>query len=372
MIKDGSGTVVYQAEITGCKGPIVKTDTTTLPFAVVVIREIVNSTSSGSGITGSEISYECGSTIDLTNLFLAWTDAAKKSTCETLKPNLIAPKCGTLPTIAVSTGLTASSVATNVSCSGAGNGAINASVSGGSAPYTYSWVATGGGVIPTGQADDQDLTGLVSGTYTLTVTDGSGCQAITSETITQPDAVLRPAVTIVEPSICAPSPNGSVTVTSPVGADFEYSNDGGTTWQDSPIFSVAAGAGFSITVRSKSSGCVSPATDCDNYDDEISAAPASLKAPASSGTAKDEGMVAYPIPFGDRTTVEFRSARGEEYVINLYDMNGTLIRQLKSGKAKADEVVRVEVDGRGMKEGVYMARKISKSGMSSIKLLKKN
>ncbi|AMM52938.1 hypothetical protein TH61_13110 [Rufibacter sp. DG15C] len=83
-------------------------------------------------------------------------------------------------------------------------------------------------------------------------------------------------------------------------------------------------------------------------------------------------MVAYPIPFSDRTTVEFKSKKGEEYVINLYDMSGTMVKQLKSGKAKANEVVKVEVDGRGIQEGVYLARKISKSGVSSVKLLKKN
>ncbi|WP_082780375.1 T9SS type A sorting domain-containing protein [Rufibacter sp. DG15C] len=372
VIKSSYGNVVYQAQITGCKGPIIKTDTTTLPFEVIVIEVKIDSTNSGSGISGTQISYECGSTIDLTNLFLAWTDASPKSTCSTLKSNLIAPKCGTLPAIAVSTGLTASSVPTNVTCSGDGNGAIDLSISGGSAPYTYAWVASNGGVIPTGQEDNQDLTDLVPGTYVCTVTDGSGCQATSSETITQPDEVLRPAVTVVEPSICALVPYGTVTVTSPLGADYEYSNDGGNDWQDSVTFHVNAGAGFSITVRSKSSGCVSPATDCDNYQSTDRVVPTSIKAPNSSGPLKEEMMVAYPIPFSDRTTVEFKSKKGEEYVINLYDMSGTMVKQLKSGKAKANEVVKVEVDGRGIQEGVYLARKISKSGVSSVKLLKKN
>ncbi|KAA3437113.1 T9SS type A sorting domain-containing protein [Rufibacter hautae] len=385
VIKNSSGQVTYNAEVTGCDGPIAKNDTSSLPFDVVLVREIVNSPASNSGLTGTEITYECGSTIELTNLFLAWTDASPNSTCATVNSALIAPKCGTLPAIAVATGLTASSVATNVTCFGDADGAVNATVAGGTPPYTFSWEATGGGMIPAGQGDNEDLTGLVPGTYTLTVTDAAGCESTTSETITQPDEVIRPAVTVVEPSLCGPS-TGTVTVTAPVGSQYEYSKNGGATWQPSPIFpGLAAGAGFSITVRRVGTTCVSEATDCDNYDEAVTAAPAirsaaapstsnlalTKKAVAREAVARDTKLAAYPIPFSDRATVQFKSTRGEDYAINLYDLKGNLVRQLKAGRAKANEVIRVEVDGRGMAEGMYLARKVSKAGVSSVKLLKR-
>ena len=70
----------------------------------------------------------------------------------------------------------------NVTCFGGSNGSIDLTVTGGDAPYTYEWTATNGGVIPSGQEDDQDLSGLVVGTYEVTVTDDNDCT--TSETIT--------------------------------------------------------------------------------------------------------------------------------------------------------------------------------------------
>ncbi|UOK41811.1 MULTISPECIES: gliding motility-associated C-terminal domain-containing protein [Flavobacterium] len=55
---------------------------------------------------------------------------------------------------------------TSASCANQNNGAINATVSGGTPPYTYSW--------NNGQTT-QDISGLAPGTYTLTVTDAFGC-----------------------------------------------------------------------------------------------------------------------------------------------------------------------------------------------------
>lgn len=71
--------------------------------------------------------------------------------------------------------LTVTGVPTN---STGANGAIDASVSGGTPDYTYQW--SGGSTATT-----QDITGLAPGTYTLVVTDANGCKATsTAFTIT--------------------------------------------------------------------------------------------------------------------------------------------------------------------------------------------
>jgi hypothetical protein len=68
-------------------------------------------------------------------------------------------------------------------------GSINLTVTGGITPYTYVWTATAGGTVPTGQANNQHLTGLLAGTYSVAVTDANGCTANKSVIITQPAAL---------------------------------------------------------------------------------------------------------------------------------------------------------------------------------------
>ncbi|MCB2222201.1 MAG: SprB repeat-containing protein, partial [Bacteroidetes bacterium] len=85
--------------------------------------------------------------------------------------------------------LAASYIQTDVLCFGDATGAIDLTVTGGTPPYTYAWT-TSDGEIPPGQEDDQDLSGLIAGTYTVTVTDDNGCEDIASITLTQPDILL--------------------------------------------------------------------------------------------------------------------------------------------------------------------------------------
>ena len=78
-----------------------------------------------------------------------------------------------------------SSTHTNVGCYGTATGSIDLSVSGGATPYAYAWIAAAGAVIPAGQVNNEDLSGLIAGIYRVTVTDANGCSAIETVTITQ-------------------------------------------------------------------------------------------------------------------------------------------------------------------------------------------
>ena len=64
------------------------------------------------------------------------------------------------------------------------NGAITLSVSGGSPSYTYLWSASNGGIVPSGQSGNQNITLLVAGTYNVKVTDANGCTATSSVILT--------------------------------------------------------------------------------------------------------------------------------------------------------------------------------------------
>lgn len=71
---------------------------------------------------------------------------------------------------------------TNISCNGSNDGSITTDFTGGVGPYNYSWNS--------GAYTTQNISGLSTGTYQLTVIDGNGCSAISpSYTITEPAAL---------------------------------------------------------------------------------------------------------------------------------------------------------------------------------------
>jgi hypothetical protein len=76
---------------------------------------------------------------------------------------------------------------TNVSCYGASDGSIDATVSGGSGPYVFNWRGPDSLEFAT-----EDVTGLPAGDYNyeLVVTDANQCNFFTTVTLTQPDTVL--------------------------------------------------------------------------------------------------------------------------------------------------------------------------------------
>ncbi|MBL0103486.1 MAG: gliding motility-associated C-terminal domain-containing protein [Bacteroidetes bacterium] len=73
----------------------------------------------------------------------------------------------------------------NVSCYGYADAQVFSNVTGGIAPYQYSW--------SNGDVTDSAV-GLTPGTYTLTVIDSNGCVSVDSVTITQPAPVTLAAV----------------------------------------------------------------------------------------------------------------------------------------------------------------------------------
>ncbi|QBZ98778.1 HYR-like domain-containing protein [Flavobacterium sangjuense] len=156
-----TGLLVSNTLITGCNGPLPPNTITTLSY--------------------NTVTYTCGDILKITNLYLAWTSASPGSTCP-LDPTLISPKCGTLPTITVNGGVNGEFALIDSQC-GSATGAIDLTPTGGTAPFTYVWTASAGGVVPSGQQNNQDLTGLLPGTYSVVITDVNGCTITKSRTI---------------------------------------------------------------------------------------------------------------------------------------------------------------------------------------------
>lgn len=121
-------------------------------------------------------------------------------------------------------GLTVETVTDPTTCGGA-DGAINMSFSGGTPGYTYMW--NNGGMT-------EDISGLVAGSYSVTVTDVNGCTLSSGMiTLTDPPA---PTVTmsLVMDSICSSDPLLSLIGTaSPSGGTFAGTGVTGTDFTPS-------------------------------------------------------------------------------------------------------------------------------------------
>ncbi|MBI3500656.1 MAG: gliding motility-associated C-terminal domain-containing protein [Bacteroidetes bacterium] len=94
------------------------------------------------------------------------------------------------------------SAITNIDCFGNNNGSATVNVSGGTPAYTYSW---------SNSQTSQNATGLVAGTYTITVTDSHGCTFSDTVAITTPTALSHTFSGVVNIN-CFGNNNGSATV----------------------------------------------------------------------------------------------------------------------------------------------------------------
>lgn len=110
--------------------------------------------------------------------------------------------------------LVVTSAITNVICGGACNGSATANPTGGTGTYTYSW-----NTVPV--QTTQTAINLCSGSYTVTVTDSSGCTDTSQIVVTEPPAVVD-SVTIT-PANCTFA-DGMITV-APTGGNGVYTYD---------------------------------------------------------------------------------------------------------------------------------------------------
>ena len=148
-------------------------------------------------------------------------------------------------TITQPTALIASaSSQTNVACNGSASGSATVAVTGGTGSYTYLWAPSGGTAAT--------ATGLVAGSYTVTVTDANGCMATQSFTITQPTVLVASASAQTNVS-CNGGSNGSATVAVTGGAGgytYSWLPTGGTA---ATATGLAAGT-YTVTVTD-ANGC---------------------------------------------------------------------------------------------------------------------
>ncbi|MBL0130444.1 MAG: gliding motility-associated C-terminal domain-containing protein [Chitinophagaceae bacterium] len=169
--------------------------------------------------------------------------------------------------------LTTTVAVTDVLCRGGSTGIITiAQPSIGTAPYEYSL----DGIV---WQFSNIFSGLAAGPYTAYYRESNGCQGNQPVSIGEPAALTAAAAMI--PVICNGQNNGTITITTGGGiSPYDYSIDGGASWQSSNIFTVIAG-NYTITIRD--------ANNCTTQQSITVTEPAALTANSINTTASCDG-----------------------------------------------------------------------------------
>jgi hypothetical protein len=141
--------------------------------------------------------------------------------------------------------LVATPTVTNYLCFGQ-SGAVNLSVTGGTAPYTFTWTGPGGPYAT------QNISGLTAGTYNVTVTDANNCTRTAMATVTGPTAGLSVVLDNQTNVACFGNTTGAINVTTSGGTPgYTYAWNDGNTNEDRT--GLAAGT-YTLTVTDNN-GC---------------------------------------------------------------------------------------------------------------------
>lgn len=135
-----------------------------------------------------------------------------------------------------------------VSCYGGNNGTATATVVNGSSPYTYAWSANAA------SQTTQTATGLIAGTYTVSVTDHLNATAWTVVTVTQPNPLY---ISTSKTDASCVNNNGTASV-SASGGTAPYYYLWSTAGTDSTITGLSSG-NYSVTVTD-TMGCAKTGT----------------------------------------------------------------------------------------------------------------
>ncbi len=204
----------------------------------------------------------------------------------------------------------------NVICNGGSDGSASSSVSGGAAPYAYSW---------SNSQNTPNISSLSAGTYTLNVSDNNGCTGSASVIITLPPSLNVSANILLNVS-CNAGANGSASSSVSGGtAPYTYS------WSNSQsipnISSLSAGT-YSLTVTDNN-GCTASASVIITQPIALSIIADSINAnngcTGSAWAIVNGGVSPYSYLWtGGATTDTIQNQCAGNYCITITDANGCI------------------------------------------------
>jgi SprB repeat len=185
--------------------------------------------------------------------------------CQTTFTELV-----TQPTIFVAT-----ATATNFLCFGQ-TGSISATTTGGTPPVTYSWSGPGGYT-----SSSQNPSNLLSGTYTVTVTDSRSCTTTRSASVSGPATAVSVVLDNKTDVSCNGGTNGVINITASGGiAGYTYIWSDASTVQDR----IGLSAGAYTVTATDANGCQATLTVTINEPTPITLSIAPTSVSCTGGT----------------------------------------------------------------------------------------
>jgi hypothetical protein len=310
--------------------------------------------------------------------------------------------------IVAPTAIVATGVISNTQCDADNAYAINLSVSGGKAPYSYLW---------SNNATTEDVSGLSPGGYAVEITDALGCVAEKEFVITPAEIIWSCLINLPAASPVCSSVGNMLSTDAVEGAVYQWSvASSDNTWVITSGTSSAAvvytagatGSTATFTLSLLKDGCTKTCSfvvengcvERDNTgggdpssDDpcvptsetppvaevvpEVPAEPEQPGNPTDAEVDEDDGdetevcvVHPYPNPFKDWIKFEWTATKDEKVKLEIYDSNGSRECVVYDGPVKRGKRYSVDWDGRNMKDGLHYCRMATSSGVRYKKIMK--
>ncbi len=292
---------------------------TAFAWRVVPNGADVSSTAVDSGMT-SALAVTSTSLPEATALDLYVGADCGSIVSEFAGPFTFTTQCADVPPTTIST------TVTSVSCNGGSDGAIDLSVTAGVPGYRFQW---------SNEDTTEDISGLMAGTYTITITDGNGCPYLDSVVIEEPDAL---GISFTSSPDSAGTGLGEVSVTL-TGGTPPYT----LTWDGSPGLADSTGLskGTYLIQVTDDLGCTDTASVF--VDDLV----------GINSTALVSNFTLAPNPTRGIVSLSLRLQEATEGNISIFSLQGHLIHSWPLPRATE---VEHQIDLRQYPAGIYLVK----------------
>lgn len=233
----------------------------------------------------------------------------------------------------------------NVQCNGMSNGAIYSTMTSSAQPLSIDWSNDG-----IGDGDDnEDITGLASGTYFVTATDVNGCVATSSATVIEP-AALAVAALVTDEML---GNDASIDITASGGTPpytYDWDIDGSGDFDDTED-QTGLIQGSYILVVMDANGCISSNTYSPGSQVSLSELP-------------EKVFRIYPNPSNGVFNLEMTDYKIGDCKVHVHDIQGKLIEQTAFTKST------ILIDLTWVQSGAYIVTISAQDILQKVKIIK--